>query len=448
MRNDMKLDSREGTSAKINELEKELEEMSRGVVALNLELESRVEERTRELSEREQFLNNVFNSIQDGILVIDSDQTIVRINPWIERVFDQHHHVEGEKCFKLLKNHSEPCEDCVMFEDNSHKGFHQSVLPYPYGDDPIAWFNVSSFPFRDTQDKIIGVIKHIKDITKQKYAEDALHRILNDLEARVEMRTAELARMNAKLNEEITERKKTERLLREHTNELERTYKELETFSYSVSHDLRTPLRAIDGFTRILQEDYSEVIDEEGLRVMNIICDNTRKMARLIDDILRFSRSGRNDMNSTHIDTQAMVTEICNQVEKQENGRVLEFIIGDLPDSWGDRPMLREVFINLITNAVKYSRNKEKAIIEVSGETKNKMNIYSVSDNGIGFDMQYYNKLFGVFQRLHSDRDIEGTGIGLAIVKQVVERHDGKVWASSELGEGATFSISLPVMEK
>jgi light-regulated signal transduction histidine kinase (bacteriophytochrome) len=206
---------------------------------------------------------------------------------------------------------------------------------------------------------------------------------------------------------------------------------------------LRAPLRAINGFARIIYEDHNTALDEDAKRMMNTIMFNARKMSQLIDDLLNFSRLSRRGLAKSTINTSEVVDTICNELKEAHTNRSIEFKIQPLPNVSADG-MIKQVWENLISNAVKYSGQRENAVVEIKAENKAGEIIFSVSDNGAGFDMRYANKLFGVFQRLHSDEEFEGTGVGLAIVQRVVAKHGGKVWAHSELDKGATFFFSLP----
>ena len=251
---------------------------------------------------------------------------------------------------------------------------------------------------------------------------------------------------------DMTEKQKDEerildlnRTLSERNVQLEVTNGELEGFSYSVSHDLRAPLRAIDGFSRILQEDYTGKLDAEGERVIGVIRSNTRKMSNLIDDLLAFSRMGKKAFSWSLVDMEALLHEILPGVlSGSERGYAVDVSLSALPEAWGDRTLLTQVWANLLANAVKFSEKSEKPTVWVEGETIEEDIVYTVRDNGVGFDMQYYDKLFKVFQRLHAQAEFPGTGVGLAIVQRVISRHGGRVWAESRPGEGASFHFSLP----
>ncbi len=225
---------------------------------------------------------------------------------------------------------------------------------------------------------------------------------------------------------------------------MERTA-EIEAFSYSVSHDLRSPLIAINGFANALVEDYGGTLDVEAKRYLKLISGNSANMGHLIDDLLAFSRLGRQVMKfSNHIEMKKLAQGVFEEVRKSCPARDITFQLGDLPPADGDSTMMRQVWVNLLSNAVKFTRERSKAVIEAGSYEKNGENVYYVRDNGAGFDMTYANKLFQVFQRLHSREQFEGTGVGLAIVQRVVSRHLGHVWAEGKEGEGATFYFSLP----
>ncbi|MEO7045630.1 MAG: ATP-binding protein, partial [Ferruginibacter sp.] len=214
-----------------------------------------------------------------------------------------------------------------------------------------------------------------------------------------------------------------------------------ESFAYSISHDLRAPLRGIVGFTSILDEEYNDKLDTEGKRLISVIKNNTLKMGNLIDDLLAFSRLGRNEITKTQIDTNAMVEEVVTNANSKTN-TIWE--IDDFPYIKGDVNTLRQVWINLISNAVKYSRNREQPHIRIGVNRQENQTIFFIKDNGVGFNQQYEAKLFKVFQRLHNEREFEGTGVGLAIVEKIISKHGGKIWAEAEEGKGASFFFSIP----
>ncbi len=234
------------------------------------------------------------------------------------------------------------------------------------------------------------------------------------------------------------------------TKALEGTNAELESFSYSVSHDLRAPLRAIHGFSRILLEDHNAKLDPEAQRLLGVIDQNTRRMGQLIDDLLAFSRLGRTDLSTGPVDMKELAQTVADEIKRTDNGRQgsLEIRIDPLPPARGDRGLLRQVMANLLQNAAKFTRDRPSARIEVGSRADSGQTVYFVKDNGAGFDARYADKLFGVFQRLHSTEQFDGTGVGLAIVKRIVQRHGGRVWAEGAVNQGATFFFTLPGEER
>lgn len=237
--------------------------------------------------------------------------------------------------------------------------------------------------------------------------------------------------------------KLNEELKREATK-LEDANNELEAFAYSVSHDLRVPLRAIDGFSRIVIEDYETELDEEGVRLLNIIRENTKKMGQLIDDILLLSRAGRQEMNLGKLDISALAKNVYKEFEQETKTRNINFVVQDMPAVEADRALMTQVLTNLIGNAIKFTKKTENPKIEFCYTEDEDNYIYQIKDNGAGFNMKYYDKLFGLFQRLHSQEEFEGTGVGLSIVQRIISRHNGRVWGEGEVGKGATIYFSLP----
>jgi light-regulated signal transduction histidine kinase (bacteriophytochrome) len=244
---------------------------------------------------------------------------------------------------------------------------------------------------------------------------------------------------------EIRRRRIVEASLLKSEEALKGANKELEAFSYSVSHDLRAPLRHVSGFVQLLQANAKGKLDETGMRYLDVISGAAKRMGNLIDDLLSFSRTGRAQINVEPIPLSAMVDECKKELELEMKGRAIEWTIGELPEVHADRPLLRQVMANLLGNAVKYSGKREVAKIEISAWTEGEEQVVCVRDNGAGFDMKYANKLFGVFSRLHGDSEFEGTGIGLANVRRIVLRHGGRTWAEGEVDKGAAFFFTLPL---
>ncbi len=273
-----------------------------------------------------------------------------------------------------------------------------------------------------------------EELRRQKQALREEHDRLLEQIAERERAEAEVTQLNRSLEQRVARR----------TAALEEANKDLEAFSYSVSHDLRAPLRAIHGFSQIISEEYADKLDGEGRRYLDIVRNNTLRMGQLIDDILAFLRMGRLEMANASIDMNQLVRDVFAELQPEAPGRKLKLDLGDLPPARGDRAMIRQVLVNLLANAIKFSATREEALIEVGGRAGPQLNEYWVKDNGVGFDMRYVNKLFGVFQRLHANDEFPGTGVGLSIVKRVVVRHGGQVRAEGKPDEGASVYFSLP----
>ncbi len=250
-------------------------------------------------------------------------------------------------------------------------------------------------------------------------------------------RAAELIILNQELAFQIEEKEKR-------TNELEAAVKELESFSYSVSHDLRAPLRAINGFTQVLAEDFLPQADAEAQIYLDEIIANSRKMGQLIDNLLDFARVGKLMVDQSEVNIDLLVEMVIKELRQAEPTRKIAIILNPLPAVKGDKNMLKQVFVNLISNAFKYTSKTSNPQIEIGAFREGDFYTYFVKDNGAGFDMRYYEKLFGVFQRLHSNNEFDGNGVGLAIIQKIINKHNGKVWAEGKVNEGACFYISLP----
>jgi light-regulated signal transduction histidine kinase (bacteriophytochrome) len=250
----------------------------------------------------------------------------------------------------------------------------------------------------------------------------------------VQAKTDEIQRLNGELEQRVRER----------TAKLEMMVKELEAFTYSISDDMRGPLRAIDGFSRVLMEEYPDRMDAEGKRLLNIIRNNAANMGQLIDGLLAFSHLGRQPIDKTEINMEELAHSVFDEIQSSEKRRGIVIEIQELPRASADRAMARQVFHCLLSNAFKFTRPVTNASIEVGHQEGGNQNTYYVRDNGVGFDMQYSDKLFGVFQHLHSIDEFEGTGVGLALVQRIVLRHGGRVWAEGQVGGGATFYFTLP----
>jgi len=364
----------------------------------------------------EEKLRGLLESAPDGVVLIDDAGRIALVNSQTEGLF-------GYRRDELL---GQPAELLVPERFRSWYREHRGRFVA----NPKLWARLTRFELyglrRDgsefpaainlspiATDEGVLVFISIRDVTRRRAMEGEVRRLNDELRGRA--------------------------------GELEAANKELESFSYSVSHDLRAPLRAIDGFSRMLEEDYGEQLDGEGRRLLGVVRESTGRMAHLIDNLLQFAQVGRQQLTRPTVDMTALAREVAAEIVAagEQPQPAIEF--GSLPSACGDPALLRQVWSNLIGNAVKYSAKRERPAIEVGGQREAERAIYWVKDNGAGFDMRYAYKLFGVFQRLHRQADFGGTGVGLAIVQRVIARHGGEVWAEGQPDAGASFYFSLPM---
>lgn len=346
---------------------------------------------------------DTFDSISDPISIHDEEFRIVRANKAFARIVGMKpEEFLGRKCHELIHGFHEPWPSCPHGQCMAgREPVTEEFLEPRIG----KYLLVSCSPIAEQNNKFLGTVHVIKDITDR-------NRYLEELK----IRKAELESANA----------------------------ELESFSYTVSHDLRAPLRAIDGFGKMLLRDIGEKLDPESLRKFNVIINNADKMGRLIDDLLSYSRTGRAFISFGRIEMEPLVRDIWKELQAGNPERNMELKVSSLPKASGDRTLVRQVLSNLLGNAVKFTRGRECAVIEVSGSGSGRFNTYYIKDNGAGFDMRYHDRMFEIFRRLHSEKDYEGTGLGLAIVKKIIEKHDGRVWGEGTPGQGATFCFTLP----
>lgn len=291
----------------------------------------------------------------------------------------------------------------------------QMEFPLRAADGSYGWFLTLVLPFKDAAGKVVRWFGTNTDLTEKRASEELFRNLNEELERRVTQRTAELEAAN----------------------------KELEAFSYSISHDLRAPLRAIDGFSKAVMEDCGPQLSPHGRADLQKVRKGAQRMGILIDHLLEFSRLSRVPVKRQVISMQSLVRDVIEQLTREETFRLVYISVQELPDMLGDPLLMEQVLLNLVSNALKYSSRQKEAKITIGCRNEDGKNAYFVSDNGAGFDMQYASKLFGVFQRLHRNDEFEGTGVGLATAQRIIQRHGGKIWAESRIDHGATFSFTV-----
>lgn len=380
---------------------------------LKREVEDHV--RTEDTLETERnLLRTLMDNLPDNVFVKDAQSRFVTNNASHRRVLgvDNLAQIIGKTDFDMF-----PREIASSFYDDEQQIVRSGEPLFDreeqvvYATGEIRWHLATKVPLYNSQGELYGLVGVSRDITERKRKDE------------------EILRLNADLVKRAAA--------------LEAANKELEAFSYSVSHDLRAPLRAIDGFSRILLEDHAPSLEASAARYLGLVCNNARKMGELIDDLLAFSRLGRQALSQQIVQPADLVRRVLAELESESQGRTVNISIGDLPPCKADPALLKQVFINLLSNALKFTRQREIAIIDIRCDTLNGEHVYAVIDNGAGFDMEYAYKLFGVFQRLHRESEFEGTGVGLAIVQRIINRHGGRIWAEAEVDKGAAFRFTL-----
>jgi PAS domain S-box-containing protein len=372
----------------------------------------------KERQEANEYLENLINYANAPIIVWNNQYKITRFNKAFELLTGRIEKDVINKSLKILFP-AVTRESSMEIIKNTLEGERMKVVEIKivHIDGSVGTLQWNSANIMSSDGKtLVATIAQGHDISRRIIAEN------------------EIKKMNETLEQKVSER----------TEQLEAVNKELEAFSYSVSHDLRAPLRHISGFVDLLNKNNSTHLDSEGLRFLNFITESAHEMGDLIDALLTFSRISKTELQRVKINSKNIVIRALKTFSGELTGRTVKINISDLPDAMGDENLINQVWVNLISNALKYSRNKEKAVIDIGGKVENGEVIFHIKDNGAGFDMKYADKLFGVFQRLHKASDFEGIGIGLANVNRIVMRHGGKCWADGEVGKGATFLFSVP----
>jgi PAS domain S-box-containing protein len=367
------------------------------------------------LKELELRYRRLFETAKDGILILDAETgMVIDVNPFLIITLRFSHEQFLSKAIWELGFFKDIWANEEKFTERKDEEYvRYEYLPFETSDGERIDVEFVSNLYLVNGRKVIQC--NVRDVTARREAEEALRQL------------------NASLEQRVLER----------TIQLEAANKELEAFSYSVSHDLRAPLRAISGFSRIVLEDYSAALDADALRYLHQVEKSAGQMGQLIDDLLMFSRTGRQALTIQTVSTTAIVNACLSDLQDMRENRHVAIVVGELPDCEADASLLKQVWLNLLANALKYTRKRDAAVITIGSERETGTDSYFVQDNGAGFDMKYADKLFGVFQRLHLADDYEGTGVGLALVQRIVQRHGGRVWAEAKLNLGATFHFTL-----
>ena len=409
----------------------------------------------KELIESEEKFRLLAENSVDCIWVMDTKMRFTYLSPSVERMmgvkaeqwvgttlrshFKKKEFLKaGAMAARSLKNYK--VFNFVVFETKMLDGKNEELD-----------IEVSGKSLVNSKGKLIGLQGVTRDITERKQIEKELAKHRDHLEDLVSQRTFELEKrvkevelLNIKMVNLSNGLKTSNKSLEATTLQLTEANKELEAFSYSVSHDLRAPLRSIDGFSNILLEDYSDILDKQGQHYLNRVRAGTQNMGQLIDDILSLSSSGRHSMNKKRIHIESIVKEVCKSLRNELKDRKVDFVIPKCLPAIADPHLVKIVLTNLLSNALKFTRIRENAKIETGSMAEDGHTVFFVKDNGIGFDMKYADKLFTAFQRLHNAEEYEGSGIGLAIVKRIINRHGGRVWVKSDKGVGTIFYFTFP----
>ncbi|OYW75482.1 MAG: hypothetical protein B7Z37_13055 [Verrucomicrobia bacterium 12-59-8] len=416
---------------------------------LNADLEQRVIKRTsqfetanRELRQSRAELKSLFESLPGLYLVLTPDFKIVAASDaYLTATMTTREGILGRGLFEVFPDN--PDDPDADGESNLRSSLGRvlakgaadtmAIQKYdvrrPDGVFEERYWSPINSPVVGADRKIQYIIHRVEEVTEFVHNKSAAAGRDTDLSTRMEQMEAEIFASSQKVQAA--------------NQQLEAANKELESFSYSVSHDLRAPLRAMDGFSRAVLEDYGPLLPADGLRYLQVIRTSAQRMGNLIDDLLSFSRLSRATLSKRTMDVRRLVQDTLEELQSQHEGRQIELHIGDLPACEGDPTLLKQVWINLLSNAFKYTQKRESAVIEIGCNADKRPNVFHVRDNGTGFDMRYAHKLFGVFQRLHRVEDYDGTGVGLAIVQRIIHRHGGKVWAEAAVDQGATFYFTL-----
>lgn len=372
-------------------------------------------------------LQTVLDSLGDGLIVVDKAGKLLIWNAAAEKLIGTPPNAlvlkewpEALGLYEPVECKPYPAEQLPMARALRGESCECEILVRTPLTAKSIWIEVTAHPLKDQNAKVVGAVTALRDITQRKISEQEIQKLHDELESRVRQRTVQLEAAN----------------------------KELESFTYSVAHDLRAPLRHIVGFAQILEEDFRPKLEPEAQKYLTRIHQGTRRMGLLVDELLNLAKVGRQSLNLQLVGLMPIVEQVIHELSSSYEGREMEWRLGELPWAHCDANLVKQVFQHLISNAIKYTRLRPHAVIEIGKTNAGGQTAIFVRDNGVGFNMKYVGKLFGIFQRLHANEDFEGTGVGLATVQRIVQKHRGRVWAEGEIDRGATFYFTLKGLEQ
>jgi PAS domain S-box-containing protein len=378
------------------------------------------------LLEQTKLLQTVLDSLGDGLIVVDKAGKLLIWNAAAEKLVGAppttalSQWPESLGLYEPVECRAYPAEQFPMARALRGESCECEILVRTPLTAKSIWIEVTAHPLKDQNANVVGAVTVLRNITQRKISEQEIERLRAELESRVRQRTAQLEAAN----------------------------KELESFTYSVAHDLRAPLRHIVGFAQILEEDFRPRLEPEAQQYLTRIQQGTRRMGLLVDELLNLAKVGRQQLNLQLVGLTPIAEQVISELASSYEGREVEWRLGELPRAHCDANLVKQVFQHLISNAIKYTRLCQHAVIEVGKTSAGGQTAIFVRDNGVGFNMKYVGKLFGIFQRLHANENFEGTGVGLATVQRIVQKHHGRVWAEAEMDRGATFYFTLKGLEQ
>ena len=378
------------------------------------------------LLEQTKLLQTVLDSLGDGLIVVDKAGKLLIWNAAAEKLVGAppttalSQWPESLGLYDPVECRAFPAEQFPMARALRGESCECEILVRTPLTAKSIWIEVTAHPLKDQNANVVGAVTVLRNITQRKISEQEIERLHAELESRVRQRTAQLEAAN----------------------------KELESFTYSVAHDLRAPLRHIVGFAQILEEDFRPRLEPEAQQYLTRIQQGTRRMGLLVDELLNLAKVGRQQLNLQLVGLTPIAEQVISELASSYEGREVEWRLGELPCAHCDANLVKQVFQHLISNAIKYTRLRQHAVIEVGKTSAGGQTAIFVRDNGVGFNMKYVGKLFGIFQRLHANENFEGTGVGLATVQRIVQKHHGRVWAEAEMDRGATFYFTLKGLEQ